>query len=96
MLLKILSSLAIQTSTWTGINTEEDAEEKQRIVAWLPTIFQSDLQWFDDCLVGDILRADAQREEIMELAAKRIAERCGRSGEFEFSISLGKSLALVH
>lgn len=49
------------------------------IVAWLPTIFQSDLQWFDDSLDGDVLRADLQREEVMDLAAKRIAERCGRS-----------------
>jgi hypothetical protein len=85
MLLDLLLSLEIKPSTWTepGIGSgEQDISDQRAVNTWLPTIFRSDLLWLDDTTDanGNVVTGEAQREEIVDLAARRMAERCGRSG----------------
>jgi hypothetical protein len=41
-------------------------------------VISSDLAWFDGGTMED---AATKKEEVLELASKRVAERCGRSGQ---------------
>jgi hypothetical protein len=83
-LLDLLVSLEIHPSTWNGSVTEKklDVSKEKEVNVWLPAIFRSEFSWFEDTTDtgGKISTADEKREEIFDLAARRIAERCGRSG----------------
>lgn len=85
-LFRILKSLEIKPTTWdeSEEGREEDAHELQEVNAWLPTIFRSSLGWFVDDEIGngERMSADDQRDQILDLAARRVAERCGRSGTY--------------
>ena len=71
-LLQGLKDLQIQPQAWDDSDNSQN-EDSKAVSSYLTSIVSSDLSWLTD--VGD-----SQRDVIWELASKRLAERCGRSG----------------
>jgi hypothetical protein len=78
-LLSILESLAIDSGTQASISTStaSSLEDLANVNQYLMSIISNDLSW-----LGDSPEAEEKKEKVWELASKRIAERCGRSGTF--------------
>lgn len=79
-LLEILRGLELKPPTWSHKRRPSDileaqaalgAQKKGEVVRYLSSVIKSPLAWIDD---------DEQREDIWELASRRITERSGRSG----------------
>lgn len=78
-LVEILHSLEVKPPTWSHtrrrsaiIHEQESlaAQRKGEVTRYLSSVIKSPLVWMED---------EVQREEIWELASKRMSERCGRS-----------------
>ena len=78
-LLSILESLAVDSGTRasTSTSTASSIEDLGKVNQYLMSIVSNDLAW-----LGDSPEAEEKKEKVWELASKRIAERCGRSGTF--------------
>ena len=79
-LLQCLEKLEVKPPVWGFKVSRADvlreqsagAEDRHEISRFLSSIISSNLTWIDN---------DDQREELWNLASKRLAERCGRTGE---------------
>lgn len=79
-LLKTLKELELTPSSWSGNSNNDPTTEGKTLSQYLLSIISSDLIWLDK----DGHESEAvndQKNELWELASKRLAERCGRSGE---------------
>jgi hypothetical protein len=83
-LLFILESLAIDPDTQasTSTSTASSQEDLAKVNQYLMSIISNDLSW-----LGDSPEAEEKKEKVWELASKRIAQRCGRSGTFTFFLT---------
>jgi hypothetical protein len=77
-LLGALEGLAIQPTSWDGSSTDNDAEGEESKAAhkFLVDVIKSGLYWID----GDEGDGGSEREALLEVASKRLTERCGRAG----------------
>jgi hypothetical protein len=84
-ILSALQALQIQPNSWSKIsNAEKSSANDQAVIQrFLMSIIASDLEWLQESpgFDGDVLAAQEQRETLFDLASRRIAERCGRSGK---------------
>lgn len=78
-LVEILHSLEVKPPTWSHKRRPSHileaqaalgAQKKGEVTRYLSSVTKSPLAWIED---------DTQREDIWELASKRMSERCGRS-----------------
>lgn len=69
------SGIAATTTPMKASPTMTTASDDEVVVRWLTKLVGSQLEWLAD---------DDERDLIWSLAATRLAERCGRSGEFFF------------
>lgn len=78
-LFEILNSLEVKPPTWSHKRRRSDIVEQQialaaqkqgEVTRYLSSVIKSPLAWIDD---------EAQREDIWELASRRMSERCGRT-----------------
>lgn len=80
-LLKTLKDLELLPTTWNGASTQNPFIEDKSISQYLLSIISSDLNWLEkDDDESELV--DDQKDELWELASRRLAERCGRSGKF--------------
>jgi hypothetical protein len=80
-LLEALKSLVIPPTSWNGASQNDMRTDAKGVSQYLLSIISSDLAWLDkDDEESD--RVSDQKDELWELASRRLAERCGRSGEF--------------
>jgi hypothetical protein len=84
-ILSALQALQVQPNSWSKVsNAEKSAANDQAVIQrFLMSIIASDLEWLQESpgFDGDVLAAQEQREMLFDLASRRIAERCGRSGK---------------
>jgi hypothetical protein len=73
-LLEVMAKMKVKPSSWTSraANKPDTEQEAKRLARYLTSVISNDLKW---------LEHDAQRERIWEIASKRLAERCGRTGK---------------
>ena len=79
-LLKTLNDLELRPSSWSGNSNNDATTDSKALSQYLLSIISSDLIWLDK----DGHESEAmndQKNELWELASKRLSERCGRSGE---------------
>jgi len=84
VLLNALQALEVQPNSWSkSITVELSSTEQATVQRFLMSIIASDLEWLQDStgLGGEILTALEQKELLFDLASRRVAERCGRSGK---------------
>lgn len=62
---------------------EVELLDARKIIPYLTRLLASDLEWFYGTCPDEI--SDDRVEIIKESASKRIAERCGRTGELPYS-----------
>jgi hypothetical protein len=75
-----LQSLAIEPMTWSADGILElDFEDVKAINSYLLSIISSGLRWLKVDPSADESASDP-KEQIWDLASKRMAERCGRTG----------------
>jgi hypothetical protein len=83
-ILSALQALKVQPNSWSKLfDAEKPSASDQAVVQrFLMSIIASDLEWLQETpgFDGDVLAAQEQRETLFDLASRRIAERCGRSG----------------
>ena len=79
-LLKALQNLELPPTTWNGASAQSSTVEVKLESQYLLSIVSSDLNWLEKPNEKSVALSD-QRDELWELASKRLAERCGRSGE---------------
>lgn len=67
---------------------QQTAAQEAAISRYLMSIISSIFEWFEDSVdtEGQSILAMEQREKLWDLASKRVAERCGRSGESIFML----------
>ena len=84
-LLSALQALEVQPNLWNKSDTVElsSSGDHATIQRFLMSIIASDLEWFQDpiSLGPDALTALEQKEILFDIASRRVAERCGRSGK---------------
>lgn len=88
-LLQTLQALEIKPRSWDASVNEDLVDGPQldvdTVQAFLLSLFKSDFWWFED--IEDehlgLIAAQEQRDEIVDLASRRFAERCGRSARGE-------------
>jgi hypothetical protein len=84
-LLSALEALEVQPNSWNKtFDAEESSPSDQAIVQrFLMSVIASDLEWLQESnnVAGELLTAQEQREALYDLASRRVAERCGRSGK---------------
>jgi hypothetical protein len=75
-----LESLALQPNAWNGSSKSQDLDvlDSKAVNRYLLSVVSSDLTWFQDGSEASV--AMDQQERIWELANRRMAERCGRTG----------------
>ena len=80
-LLETLKDLKLPPTSWNGASKNDSTINTKTISQYLLSIISSDLAWLDkDSEESEFV--SNQRDELWELASRRLAERCGRSGEF--------------
>jgi hypothetical protein len=84
-ILSALQALQVQPNSWIRLSDAEKSPASDQAVVqrFLMSIIASDLEWLQESpgFDGDVLAAQEQRETLFDLASRRIAERCGRSGK---------------
>ncbi|KAI6713534.1 hypothetical protein JHW43_003889 [Diplocarpon mali] len=99
-LLDTLKSLQIKPASWDGASLAEvsRSENDASVNTFLMSVIACDFGWLTDFEIGDAnsLAADDQKENLIQEASKRVAERCGRSaaGEMTRTWLIPKSLAI--
>ena len=80
LLYAALESLALQPDSWTGAAKSQDLEDldPKFVNQYLLSVVSSELIWFQDG--SEEVEALDRRDKVWELASKRMAERCGRTG----------------
>lgn len=83
-LLEALNSLEIKPRSWDDklfkdVNAELVVNEND-VRNFLLCLFKSDFSWFENT-ADENLTAQEQKEEIVDMASRRFAERCGRTGK---------------
>jgi hypothetical protein len=84
VILNTLRALEVQPNSWNKtFDAERFSASDQAIVQrFLMSVIASDLEWLRESndVGGEVLTAQEQREALYDLASRRVAERCGRSG----------------
>lgn len=83
-MLSALEGLKIRPSSWDDASPEDfdKSSHDASVNNFLMSIINNEFAWLTDLLDdGAVLSADDQRETLIQEASKRIAERCGRSGD---------------
>lgn len=98
-ILSALQALQVQPSSWIRLSDAEKSPASDQAVVqrFLMSIIASDLEWLQESpgFDGDVLAAQEQRETLFDLASRRIAERCGRSGKSPTSLSILVLISLI-
>jgi hypothetical protein len=91
-LLKILISLEVKPRSWDKDPgpVDQPVLDEDDVQAFLLGLFKTDFWWFEDLKDEnfEVITAQQQVDEIVDLASRRLAERCGRSGMISMSLSL--------
>lgn len=87
-LYQVINSLSAQLPSWDGSSQSyvETSQDTEAISRYLTAIIGSDLEWLSNESTPES-EAAKQRDTLWELASKRLAERCGRTGKSEASSS---------
>lgn len=92
-LVKILNGLEIKPKSWDDVPvetiTDEPTANENDVQNFLLNVFKTDFSWFEDeDRNSGVITAQEQKDEIVDMASRRLAERCGRSGKFTFPLVL--------
>jgi hypothetical protein len=81
-LLRALLALKIEPATWDVAGISVESDEQVAALRFLNSIISSDLDWLKDLPFynGTALSSADQKDMLLGLASKRMAERCGRTG----------------
>jgi hypothetical protein len=81
-ILRALLALKIEPATWDVTNISVESDEQVAALRFLNSIISSDLDWLNDLPFynGTGLSFADQKDMLLGLASKRMAERCGRTG----------------
>lgn len=78
-LYRVLTLLEYHPPSWSECATRQEEDHDTPVISrYLTQIIKSSLDWFTDS--DDDNKRERQQEEIWDLAARRLAERCGRTG----------------
>jgi hypothetical protein len=84
VLLSALQALEVKPNSWDKSSAAESSSLSDEAVVqrFLMSIIASDLEWMPEStdIGGEFLTALEQKELLVDLASRRVAERCGRSG----------------
>jgi hypothetical protein len=80
-ILRALLALKIEPATWDVTNISSESDDQVAALRFLNSIISSDFDWLNDLPFynGALSYAD-QKDMLLGLASKRMAERCGRTG----------------
>lgn len=85
-LLHALQALQIKPASWDDSSLTEvsDSSHDASVNIFLMSVITSKFDWLADVNSddGSSLTVDEQKENLIQEASKRMAERCGRSGKF--------------
>jgi hypothetical protein len=82
VLCNALENLAIQPTNWSdNVYQKHDPENVKDVNDYLLSIISNGLKWINNDSGADEMTTDP-KEVLWDLASRRMAERCGRSGEF--------------
>ena len=88
LLLSTLQALEVKQNLWTNSGAAEQPEstDPAAIMRFLMSIVSCDLDWLQVSVNvdGKAVSATEQKELLLDLASRRVAERCGRSGKSEY------------
>ncbi|KUJ24213.1 uncharacterized protein LY89DRAFT_15269 [Mollisia scopiformis] len=85
LLLKTLKSLEVKPRSWDDDSAKSLVDRpilsESTVQEFLLGVFKTDFSWFEDTEDEDlgIVTAQEQIDEIVDMASRRLAERCGRS-----------------
>jgi hypothetical protein len=81
-ILRALLALKIEPATWNATNISSESDDQVAALRFLNSIISSDLDWLNDLSFynGTALSYVDQKDMLLGLASKRMAERCGRTG----------------
>jgi len=86
-LCRVLNELEVLPSSW-GSSTRKSSipADNAAVLMFLMSVISNDLYWLEDSTSGEDkpLSAHNHKEILLDLASKRVAERCGRSGKPQF------------
>lgn len=86
VLLGALQALETHPNSWDKFSTidQSSASDQAVVQRFLMSIIASDLEWLQESieLGGEVMTALEQKETLFDLASRRVAERCGRSGKY--------------
>jgi hypothetical protein len=100
-LLRALLALKFEPATWDVAGISVESDEQVAALRFLNSIISSDLDWLDNSYSynGTALSYADQRDMLLGLASKRMAERCGRTGTHSSlnptSLAVGSSYFLT-
>jgi len=79
-LLSILNALEFKPKAWDSVSSRVSSgqDDTRMISQYLTGFIKNDFSWFSNSMSED--EASAKRENLWELAGKRLAERSGRNG----------------
>ena len=80
-LLKTLNDLELPPTSWSETSFQDISTDAKSVSRYLLSIISSDLKWLEKNDHESELVA-CQKDELWELASRRLVERCGRSGKF--------------
>jgi hypothetical protein len=90
-LLSVLQALEVHPNSWNKTPSDERSSVNDETVVqrFLMSVIASDLEWLPEStdVGGKLLTALEQKEILFDLASRRVAERCGRSGKCPFEPS---------
>jgi hypothetical protein len=85
VLVSALQALEVQPKSWSKTSDDEKSSVNDETVVqrFLMSVIASDLEWLlESTDIGEeVLTALEQKEILFDLASRRVAERCGRSGK---------------
>ena len=88
LILSTLQALEVQQNLWTDptANAQSELTDPAAIMRFLMSVVASDLDWLQGSVNvdGKAVSATEQKELLLDLASRRVAERCGRSGKSEY------------
>jgi hypothetical protein len=81
-LFRALLALKIEPATWDVARISVASDEQVAALRFLNSIISSELDWLNElpCYNGTALSSADQKDMLLGLASKRMAERCGRTG----------------
>ncbi|KAE8443268.1 hypothetical protein EG329_002056 [Mollisiaceae sp. DMI_Dod_QoI] len=100
-LLKTLRGLEVKPKSWDSTPNDcpdEPLADESSVQNFLLSLFKTDLSWFDNTPNDELglVACQQQKDEIVDLASRRLAERCGRAARGQDTRTFRLSITSEH